>query len=139
MSQGRKRFVQLNIFFYKLTGGILGGHLGSSTVLLLTTTGRKTGQPRTTPLRFLRHGDDYMIAASNWGQEDPPAWYKNLQANAVAHIQVMNQHFTVYAEDAPADIHDSLYAQFVKADYRFADYPKTANRVIPIVLLQSQT
>jgi deazaflavin-dependent oxidoreductase (nitroreductase family) len=135
MAQGRNLFVKANLFFYKLTGGILGGHLGSSTVLLLTTTGRKSGQPRTTPLRFLRHGDDYMIAASNWGQEDPPAWYKNLQANTRATIQVMNQHFTVRAEDAPPELHAELYARFIQADYRFADYPKTANRAIPIVLL----
>ncbi|MBZ0290167.1 MAG: nitroreductase family deazaflavin-dependent oxidoreductase [Anaerolineae bacterium] len=138
MRHGQKLFVRLHLFFYKLSGGVLGGRLGTSTVLLLTTTGRKSGQPRATPLRYLRHGDDYMVAASNWGQEDPPAWYKNLQANPVAHIQVMNQHFTVYAEDAPDELHDELYPRFIQADFRFADYPNTANRVIPIVLLRPQ-
>src|SRR5688572_28004916 len=106
MSQSRKWFVQLNIFFYRLTGGVLGGRLGKSTVLLLTTTGRKTGKPRTTSLRFLRHGEANVVAASNWGQEELPDWFKNLQANPAASIQEMNQHIKVRAEVAPDDLHD---------------------------------
>ena len=100
MSQSRKRFVHFNLFLYKLTNGKLGGRLRESTVLLLTTTGRKTGQPRTTPLRYLRHENVLMVAASNWGEEEHPAWYKNLQDNPIATIQNMDQHFTVRAEDS---------------------------------------
>src|SRR3954467_177560 len=109
-------FVRLNIFFYRLTGGVLGGKLGSSTVLLLTTTGRKTGQPRTTPLRYLRHGSDYMVVASNYGKEKPPAWFYNLQANPTVNIQVMGKHMTVRAEMASDDEHPALYQQFIEAD-----------------------
>ncbi|MEO8607765.1 MAG: nitroreductase/quinone reductase family protein [Chloroflexota bacterium] len=138
MSQGRKVFVQFNLFLYKLTNGKLGGRLRESTVLLLTTTGRKTGLPRTTPLRFLRHGDDYMIAASNWGEEDLPAWYKNLQANPIATVQDMDRHFTVRAEEAPAELYDALYERFIQADHRFAAYPHTIKRVVPIVFLRPQ-
>jgi F420H(2)-dependent quinone reductase len=138
MSQGRKIFVQVNLFLYKLSNGKLGGRLRESTVLLLTTTGRKTGLQRTTPLRYLKHGDTIMVAASNWGEEEHPAWYKNLQANPVAKVQDMNEHFTVRAEDAPSELHDELYARFIKADYRFADYPHTLKRVIPIVFLHRQ-
>jgi deazaflavin-dependent oxidoreductase (nitroreductase family) len=138
MSQGQKLFVKTNLFLYKLTNGKLGGRLGTSTVLLLTTTGRKTGKERTTPLRYLKHGDAFAVAASNWGKEDHPAWYKNLQANPVAKIQDMDQHFTVRAEETPAAEYDALYQRFIQADHRFADYPKTAKRKIPLVLLFPQ-
>ena len=133
-----KLFIRLNIFFYRLTAGILGGHLGSATVLLLTTTGRKTGQARTVPLRYLRHADAYMIAASNWGQEKPPAWFNNLVANPTVTIQVMGKRMTARTEIAPDDQHAALYQQFMDADKRFVDYPKTARRTIAIVILHPQ-
>ena len=59
---------------YRLTGGVIGGGMGGAHLLLLTTTGRKTGKARTTPLRYIRMGDDYLIVGSNWGKETPPAW-----------------------------------------------------------------
>jgi F420H(2)-dependent quinone reductase len=58
-------FTRFSVQLYRLSGGMIGGRLGSASVLLLTTAGRKTGKLRTTPLRYLRQGDDYMIAASN--------------------------------------------------------------------------
>jgi len=132
-------FVRLNIFFYRLTGGVLGGKLGSSTVLLLTTTGRKTGEPRTTPLRYLPHNNDYMVVASNYGQPKPPAWFYNLQANPTVTVQVMDKHFTARAEIIPDDQQPPLYQQFINADPRFIEYAKTAQpRIIPIIVLHPQ-
>jgi deazaflavin-dependent oxidoreductase (nitroreductase family) len=131
-------FLWLNINLYRLTNGIIGGHLGSASVLLLTTTGRKSGKPRTTPLRYLRHNDGYMIAASNWGKENPPAWFYNLQANPTVAFQIMGKHMTAHAEIASNEQHGSLYQQFIDADKRFIDYPKTARRTIPVILLNPQ-
>jgi F420H(2)-dependent quinone reductase len=124
---------------YKLSNGKLGGRLRESTVLLLMTTGRKTGQPRTTPLRYLKHDNDFVIAASNWGQENPPAWYFNLKANPDVTIQDLGQHFKVKAEEIADDtLYAELYPRFIAADSRFADYPKTAKRKIPLILLHVQ-
>jgi F420H(2)-dependent quinone reductase len=134
----KKLFVQLHMFFYKLSGGALGGKRAKSRVLLLTTTGRKTGKERTTPLRYIQNGDAMMIAASNWGQPEPPAWFKNLQANPTVKLQVMDKHMTASTEIVTDARHAALYQQFIEADYRFADYPKTAGRVIPIVMLHPQ-
>ena len=131
-------FVRLNIFFYRLTGGILGGNMGGATVLLLTTTGRKTGQQRTTPLRYLRHGSDYMVVASNYGKEKPPAWFYNLQAKPTVTIQVMGKKMTARAEMASDDQQPPLYQQFIDADPRFIEYAKTAKRTITVVLLKPQ-
>ena len=128
-------FIQFHIALYRLTGGILGGNLIVARVLLLTTIGRKSGQPRTTPLRYLRHGDDYLIAASNWGKPQPPAWFLNLQAQPTVRIQVMSQHLTAQAEVASADQHDALYPQFIAAYQDFERYPITAGRTIPVVIL----
>ncbi|MEO8396100.1 MAG: nitroreductase/quinone reductase family protein [Chloroflexota bacterium] len=131
-------FITLHITLYRLTGGILGGRLAESRTLLLTTTGRKSGQPRTTPLRYLAHGEAYLIVASNWGKANPPAWYLNLQANSTVTIQVMNQRMTALAETAPADQQDALYHQFIAVERRFVDYQKTAGRAIPVVILHPQ-
>lgn len=138
MSRFNKVFTRLNVWFYRVTRGLIGGRLGSAAVLLLTTTGRKTSKQRTTPLRYLRHGDAYMIAASNWGQLQPSAWFFNLQANPVAAIQVMGKRMTVRAEAADDTQHDALYQKFIEADHRFVDYPKNAHRTIPIMLLYPQ-
>ena len=132
-------FVRSHLALYRLTGGILGGSAGSSThVLLLTTTGRKSGQPRTIPIRYLPHDSGYMIAASNWGKPQPPAWFLNLQANPTVTIQVMNKRMTARAEIASAAERDALYPQFIAADHRFANYPVTSGRAIPIVFLHPQ-
>jgi len=135
-----KIFIWLNIFFYRLTGGVLGGKMADSTVLLLTTTGRKTGKQRTTPLRYLPHDKGYMIVASNWGQEKPPAWLVNLQANPQVNFQVMNKRMTAHAEIASDAERPALYQKFIEADPRFIEYEKTAKpRTIAIVILNPQS
>ncbi len=134
-----KLFVQLNIILYRLTGGILGGNMGGATVLLLTTTGRKTGKQRTTPLRYLPHDKGYMIVASNYGKEKPPAWFVNLQANPQVNFQVMDKHMTARAEIASDAQQPALYQKFINADPRFTEYAKTAApRTIAIILLNPQ-
>jgi deazaflavin-dependent oxidoreductase (nitroreductase family) len=138
MSLLKKLFPRVHVFMYRLSNGKLGGRRKESKVLLLSTIGRKTGKERVTPLRYIKHGDDFVIAASNWGQENPPAWYFNLKANPNIQIQDMDQHIKVKAEEAGDDLHAELYPRFVKADSRFADYPTTAKRQIPLILLHPQ-
>jgi F420H(2)-dependent quinone reductase len=139
MSLFKKIFPKVNVLLYKLTNGKLGGRMRESTVLLLFTKGRKTGKERTTPLRFLKHGSDFVIAGSNWGQENPPAWYFNLKANPNIAMQDMDQHFKVTAEEVIDEaLYNELYPRFIAADSRFAEYPKTAKRKIPLILLHVQ-
>ncbi len=135
MSLLNRLFVQSHRAIYRLTGGVLGANLGDSRTLLLTTTGRKSGQPRTTPLRYIAHGEDYLIAASNWGKPSPPAWFLNLQAKPLVTIQVMNRRMTAQAQVAPDEQQGDFYQQFIAADARFKDYPQSAGRPIPIVTL----
>jgi F420H(2)-dependent quinone reductase len=139
MSLMKTLFPKFNTFLYRLTNGKLGGRMRESTVLLLFTKGRKTGKERTTPLRYIKHGNDFVIAASNWGQEKPPAWYFNLKANPNVTIQDMDQTFKVTAEEASDALHAEIYPRFIQADPRFAEYPKTAKRQIPLILLHPQS
>jgi deazaflavin-dependent oxidoreductase (nitroreductase family) len=82
-------FGRLHAKLYKRLGGRFVGSLGlGRKVLLLTTTGRKSGLERTTPLVYMPHGNDAIIYPSNGGKETPPAWWLNLQANAIATIQI---------------------------------------------------
>jgi len=135
----KKIWPGLNVFLYKLTNGKIGGYLHEPIILLLFTKGRKTGKERTTPLRFLKHGNDFVVAGSNWGQENLPAWYFNLKANPNVAIQDMDQHFKVKAEEvADEALYNELYTRLIAADARFADYPKTAKRKIPLILLHLQ-
>src|SRR5664279_749464 len=108
MAQLIRLFVQLHVALYRLTGGILGGNLLVARTLLLTTSGRKSGKARTTPLRYLRQGDDYLIVASNWGKPQPPAWFYNLQANPTVTIQVMGKRMSARAEIAAGAENDAI-------------------------------
>ncbi|HKC75846.1 MAG TPA: nitroreductase/quinone reductase family protein, partial [Chloroflexota bacterium] len=71
----------LHRLLYRLSNGKLGANMGKMSVLLLTTTGRKTGQPRTWPISFQVDGDNLIMVASAGGQPQHPAWYLNLQAH----------------------------------------------------------
>src|SRR6266540_2171491 len=73
---------------YRLTGGKVGGKIGKAPVLLLTTTGRKSGRPRTTPLGYAPAGDGYAVSASKGGRPQHPLWYLNLQATPRAEVTV---------------------------------------------------
>src|SRR3989304_626901 len=75
-------------FWYRLTGGAIGGKLGKAPMLLLTTTGRKSGRLRTTPLLYLADGENMVVIASNGGSDRDPGWWVNLKHNPRAEVQV---------------------------------------------------
>jgi F420H(2)-dependent quinone reductase len=131
-------FPKLNVLLYRLTNGTLGGRGRRVTLLLLFTQGRKTGKERTTPLLYIKHGDAFVVAASNWGQEHSPAWYLNLKANPNVVIQDMDQRIKVRAEEVDDALHAEIYSRFIEAEPRFAEYRKTAKRKIPLMILHPQ-
>src|SRR6516225_8565674 len=98
-----KAMVSVGVLLYRLTGGSIGGRVQSLPVLLLITTGRKSGKQRTVPLGFLRDGSDYVIISSNAGLPQNPAWFLNLKSHPEATIQVKRQHIQVKAETANPD------------------------------------
>ena len=87
---------------YRATGGEEGHDWQGTHTLLLTTTGRRSGEAQTTPLIYGRHGDDYLVVASKGGSDTPPSWYRNLQADPGVQVQVKDKRFAAHARDATA-------------------------------------
>ena len=120
---------------YQETDGELGYVWNGATTLLLTTTGRRSGQPRTTPLIFARDGDDYLVVASMGGAPEHPQWYRNLQADPRARIQVRGEHLPVAARTATDDEKPRLW-DIVRAQWpNYDQYQSRTDRVIPVVVL----
>jgi len=104
---------------------LLGGRVMGKNVLLLTTTGRKSGRKRTTPLFYVRDGDDYVIVASNGGDDQYPGWWHNLRASPSAEIQVRAQRHRRSAEEVQGDQVD---AQWLKLTAVYRGYERYRQR-----------
>jgi deazaflavin-dependent oxidoreductase (nitroreductase family) len=122
---------------YRETGGEYGHDWkeGTST-LLLTTTGRRSGEPRTTPLIYGRKGDDYLIVASKGGASEPPGWYTNLEAQPDAEIQVLDERIPVRARTATEAEKPDLWERMVAEWPHYDSYQERTDRPIPVVVLE---
>jgi len=135
MTSWIKIFTSFNAFLFQKTNGRLGGRLGKQSVLLLHTTGRKSGQAYTTPLSYFLDGDTYLVVASNWGKADHPNWYKNLRQQPRANIQVGPALIPVDAHPAEGAEHDRLWELVTSQNDQYLKYQKSTERQIPIVIL----
>ena len=130
-------FGRIHILIYRLTSGKIGGKMLGSNTLLLTTTGRKSGRQRTSPMMFLRQDDAYMVAASNNGKDTHPGWYWNLRSNPQATIEVMEKKMQVEAElVSEGDRRERLYQQFIELTDVYEGHQQRTDRIIPVVLLR---
>jgi deazaflavin-dependent oxidoreductase (nitroreductase family) len=120
---------------YRLSGGRLGGRQGRYDMLLLTTTGRKTGQARVHTLLFIRDGERYVVCASNFGAPAHPAWYTNLRANPDAQVQDGRTRLEVVAYDAAGEERERLWARLAEVWPFFNSYQHGNPRQIPVVVL----
>src|SRR5262245_58984275 len=132
-----KAVLSVYIFLYRITSGGIGGRMANLPVLLLTTTGRKTGKPRTSPLGYFMHGDKFVIIASNGGSDRSPAWFYNLKSNPQVSIQVGNKQIAAKAEVVEPELRKQLWADLTKMAPRYEKYGQSTKREIPLVLLQS--
>lgn len=107
-----------------------------TTILLLTTRGRKSGAERTTPLIFQPHGDDYLIVASRGGTDAPPGWYVNLQADPEVQVQVRGDVFRAHARDATPQEKPELWRKMAAVWPDYDEYQKKTERDIPVVILE---
>ena len=127
--------LKVMVFLYTVSGGRIGGKMGQVPVLLLTTTGRKTGKQRTLPLVYIMDGSAYVITASAGGAAKHPGWFFNIRSNPQATIQVKDKHITVTAEIAGPEKKPELWARLVEGAPNFAEYQKRTSREIPMVIL----
>ena len=121
---------------YRETGGERGYRWRGARVLLLTTTGRTSGEPRTTPLIHAADGDRWVVIASKGGAPEHPAWYRNLQANPEAKIQIRADEVPVVARTATGDERDRLWAAMREVWPAYDDYQRSTEREIPVVVLE---
>jgi deazaflavin-dependent oxidoreductase (nitroreductase family) len=130
-----KVLMALNVFFYRLTNGRLGSTMSGQSVLLLHTTGRKSGKAYITPTNYFRHGEDYILVASNWGKDKHPAWFLNLRRLKTATIQVKNQTLKVNAREAAGEEYGRLWQFVTSKNPYYLRYQKQTKRKISVVVL----
>ncbi|MGH2486808.1 MAG: nitroreductase/quinone reductase family protein [Ktedonobacterales bacterium] len=105
--------MRLAVGMYRLTGGAVGGKLGPNNVLLLTTTGRRSGVPHTVPVSYFQDGEIIMLVASNGGADRHPAWYLNITAHPQVEIQIKRQRRSVTATVASPEERERNFAYVV--------------------------
>jgi F420H(2)-dependent quinone reductase len=128
---------RLNTFMYRRGGGEgLGSTFQNIPIALLTTTGRKSGQPRVSPLYFLRDGDRVIVAASKVGSEKNPMWYLNLKANPTVQVQIKKEILDLQAHDATDEERAKYWPQLVQMYPDYDDYQSWTDRQIPIVVCE---
>jgi deazaflavin-dependent oxidoreductase (nitroreductase family) len=131
-----KTWSAMHEFWYRLSGGLIGGRFGRVRMLLLTTTGRKSGRPRTTPLLYLEDDGNLVVIASNGGNPNHPAWWLNLKANTRAEVQVGRERRAVTAEEAEGETRERLWRAVVDVNRGYEGYQRSTSRRIPVVLLR---
>ena len=128
---------QEHVRSYRETDGELGHDWKKGTsVLLLTTTGRKTGREHTTPLIYGKSGDDYVIVASKGGAPEPPDWYVNLSEHPEVQVQVMGDRFSARARTATPEEKPELWQEMVGHWPDYDEYQRRTEREIPVVVLE---
>ena len=109
-----------------------------TTVLILTTTGRRSGEPRSTPLIYGRDGDRYLVVASKGGADDPPAWYRNLEEHPEVEVQVKGDRFKARARTASDDEKPELWRIMTSEWPHYDEYQEKTERQIPVVVLERE-
>jgi deazaflavin-dependent oxidoreductase (nitroreductase family) len=131
-----KLFMDINAFLIRISRGRVGSRLGTQTILLLETTGRKTGQLREIPVAYFFHEGKYLIVASNWGKDKHADWYLNLRKNPRAKLTVNGKTLQVTARDAEGDEYVRLWNWATKKHPPYLEYQKMTSRHIPIMVFE---
>ena len=131
-----KWFMTINAFLIKISNGKIGGKLGTQTILILHTTGRKSGQPRNIPIAYFFHEGKYLIVESNWGKDNHADWYFNLQKQPQASIEVNGRMIKVNASFAEGEEYARLWEYVTKKHAPYLEYQKMTERKIPIVVFE---
>jgi deazaflavin-dependent oxidoreductase (nitroreductase family) len=144
-------YLKLHQFVYRHSGGLIGSRIVAGRALLLTTTGRRSGEPRTCALIYLQDGERLVVVASNGGSDHPPSWLLNLQAHPGVGVQIGLNKFSARASVASAEERERLWPRVNRHNMGFAPimhpgargrydvYQRHTKRVIPLVVLERNT
>jgi deazaflavin-dependent oxidoreductase (nitroreductase family) len=137
MSEGENLFGEEHVRRYRETGGEVGHEWKKgSKILLLTTKGRKTGEPRTTPLIYENAGDGYVVVASKGGAPEHPGWYRNLSKDPEVELQVKGDVFPARARTAEGEERERLWKLAAQQWPDYDAYQTKTEREIPVVVLE---
>src|SRR5436853_6922678 len=128
----------LNRAVYRASGGKLGGTMKGAPILLLTTTGRKSGKPRTMPLLYLEDDGRLVVVASSGGSPGHPAWFLNLRENPEVEVEIGRERRTMSARTATPEERERLWRQVVAMYNGYDSYQRKTSREIPLVILDPQ-
>jgi len=130
-------FMSLNAFLINISRGRIGSKLGTQTILLLHTTGRKSGLERVIPIAYFDYEGKYLIVASNWGKEKNADWYLNLKKQPRAALEVKGKRIEVQSREALDEEYDRLWKFATEHHPPYLDYQKMTRRHIPIMVFES--
>lgn len=130
-----KVLIFLNTNLYRFTRGLLGSKMAGQDVLLLETTGRKSGKHYTTPINYYRDQGNYLVVASNWGKDHHPQWYYNLLHQPETTIQVKDRKLHVRAQTVPEADYERLWKLVSGQNEFYVQYQRATRRKIPLVIL----
>lgn len=129
-------FGQEHVERYEQTDGEEGHDWQGTKTLILTTTGRRSGKERKTPLIYGEFGDRYAVVASKGGSDDPPAWYLNLEEAPEVAVQIRSDRFRARARDATPEEFPEMWEQMVSQWPDYENYREKTDREIPVVVLE---
>lgn len=137
-AQAQRALAGFHTLIYRASGGKIGGRIVGSPVLVLVTTGRRSGAERYTPLLYLPDGGDLVIVASNGGTASHPAWWFNLGAEPRAHVILDDRRLPVTAAEATGDDKAALWEKLVRMYPGYANYQGRTDREIPVMRLRPE-
>ena len=121
---------------YRLTGGLIGRRLVANDMLILTTTGRRSGRPHRVPLLYLRQGASLVVIASYGGRQNHPDWYLNLVAHPRAEVQIRGRRHAVTTRVGSSEERSVWWPRIVEAYEGYDHYQSRTDRLIPVVFLE---
>ncbi len=131
-----KTWTSMHRGIYRLSGGRVMGSFDGMPVLMLTTTGRRSGKARTTPLMYVEENETYAVVGSAAGRPQHPAWFLNLQTSPGATVRIGKETRRVRARVADGAERERLFGAFKTTAKRYAGYEQKTARRIPVVILE---
>ncbi|MEO3788184.1 nitroreductase family deazaflavin-dependent oxidoreductase [Actinocorallia sp. B10E7] len=121
---------------FRANGGKVGGPFEGGDLLLLTTTGARSGQERTVPLGYIRDGASLFVIGSAGGSDRHPAWYRNLLAHPMVRVEIGDEAFRAVAVPAEGARRDELFEKAVRKAPGYAGYQAGTSRILPVIVLE---
>ena len=131
-----KLFTGFNALLIRLTKGRIGSQLGTQSILILHTTGRKSGKPRSTPIAYFDYQGRFLLVGSNWGRDKQADWLFNLRRDPRARIDVRGRSYSVQAREADGADYDQLWTYVTQRHPPYLRYQQMTSRRIPVVILE---